>query len=570
MSHNTLSKTGYVLVAPFWLIWRIIVSGLNRRNLFGLAFNFFTNFSPVMIWLFIFQHASLIPKSIRPQIHSKVAFLMDQYLFGDWFGELEKQAHPLHPQIATLTSVVFGSFLIMIPLSIWYYIYYIRKINYNIFNWYDYLFHYKFEYINCTYKFRPTRLRVIIPFLLPLMASIALNIDYLFASQDPANFTKTKDIIAWLCYVVLHVTVPILTAIYLYAFRPPGTLKCFGFAIGLQNIVAVFTHLLIPMAPPWFTHMYGLNDTEHVNYNQEGYAAGLTRVDSHLGTHLNTNGFHQSPIVFGSVPSIHSAVAFQCFLFLEFQSCSSYHFCKKWASTLGQSTAISDDCEEALISKKPIHLLNLIKSASSSSDSNDCSTGASSSSNPSSSDSSDTWVNSSDSDPSADPSCEDLTFSNYPDQIDEVDEVDDDNEDDDYDTSLEMPFTKELLSPVKHSYSWLQGHLYTASEPSGWAIWKLLTHSAIISRFIGASFLMVQWWATMYLDHHFRFDLFVGMLYAMVSYCIVDWLILQPRVMFNWCQIRLKNVDDKNNEAKTMGMRVFENQSFKWFFDPFA
>lgn len=74
----------------------------------------------------------------------------------------------------------------------------------------------------------------------------------------------------------------------------------------------------------------------------------------------------------------------------------------------------------------------------------------------------------------------------------------------------------------------------------------------------------------MYLDHHYRFDLFVGVLYAMTSFIIINWFVLQPKVLKKWIHIRLGDKVDTRNEARTFGMRVFCGTKMEWFFDPLA
>ncbi|CAI5756862.1 unnamed protein product [Candida verbasci] len=232
-----------------------------------------------------------------------------------------------------------------------------------------------------------------------------LNFDY-YALKDP--ILVWKDLLAWTSYVLGHITVPILTSVWLYIFHEPGAVKSYGFALGFQNICGVLTHLLFPCAPPWFIHMYG--EDKVANYDMKGYAAGLTRVDIHLGTHLNSKGFHASPIVFGAIPSLHSAMAVITLYFITY-------------------------------------------------------------------------------------------FARY-------------------------------------------------------RIIKVLSFL----------FVVLQWWATIYLDHHWRLDLFIGLIYATVWFSIIKWFLLN-KYDENFIKARL-NYNFKN--GSTMGMRVFRNTNLQWFFDPMA
>ncbi|QLQ79568.1 hypothetical protein HG537_0C02150 [Torulaspora globosa] len=467
------------------IIKRLYFGAVNQRNVLTLMLNFLVNFSPILLWLIIFKNAGAIPIEKRPKIHSKSAFFMDIYLFGDFWDELLYQYNDDRYRVVTfVTSFAFAVVcLVLFPLAMWYFVYYVKKIKYNVIEWYDHIFHF-------SNRSNPKRLRVlVVPFLLPLLAFLMLNLEHTFAVQTNENFEKWKDILAWFSYVILHLTAPILTAVYLYVFQPPGTVKCFALALGFQNLISVCTHLLLPMAPPWFIHLYGINDVEHVNYTQKGYAAGLTRVDSHLGTHLNNAGFHMSPIVFGAVPSLHSAMAFQCFLFL-----------------ITRSTTLKNR-----FAAQAAHELN------------------------------------------ADKSPEDLELASVDETTQEIDQ--------EPPVTVERENNGQVISYLK----------YYDQDPSFTERWYFaIFNKAILPRFLGTGFIILQWWATMYLDHHYRFDLFVGVLYALFMHILINNLILQPRVLTRWIQIRTGQEPDTKNEGRTLGMRVFENTKFEWFFDPLA
>jgi len=59
-----------------------------------------------------------------------------------------------------------------------------------------------------------------------------------------------KDILAWIPYGVLHYVMPIITAILIVLFAPPGTLPVFARTFGYMNIAGVLTQILFPCAPP--------------------------------------------------------------------------------------------------------------------------------------------------------------------------------------------------------------------------------------------------------------------------------------------------------------------------------
>ena len=71
----------------------------------------------------------------------------------------------------------------------------------------------------------------------------------------------------------------------------------------------------MPVAAPWFYDVYGASPAQP-DYTYPGNAAGLVRVDDILGTNLYRDAFKKhGAVVFGAVPSLHSATAFCCCLF---------------------------------------------------------------------------------------------------------------------------------------------------------------------------------------------------------------------------------------------------------------
>lgn len=254
----------------YW-IKRIYNEILNGRTIFQLVVNFLLSFSPVVLWLTLFKNASLIPISWRPKIVVKWLPLAD-----DLFFNVEK--------LTSILCFVLLTLFLVLPIK------HSLKNNSRIFN-----------------------------LVLILTSWPLLNILHYFA----VNLEKSKlqDIISYVSYVFLHLIVPIVTSVYLYIFQIPGVLSLYSFCLGLQNISALSTHILLPSSPPWFIHLNGINAT--ADYNTLGYAAGLTRLDATLGTNLATNGFHKSPIVFGAFPSVHSAMAVLTCLFIN-------HFSEKW------------------------------------------------------------------------------------------------------------------------------------------------------------------------------------------------------------------------------------------------
>lgn len=517
------------MIDILWFVKSVVLSGLNQRNLLTLPLNFAVNFSPIFLWLFVFHHAQWIPTDIRPAIHSRCAFYLDQLLFGDFWYEFLEQLDDIDlVNISFVTTALFALSLMVIPALVWFYLYKVKRISYNIYEWYDSL----------TPKMYKNR--YIMPFALPILSYCALNVAHHFAVQEEENFTKTKDMIAWFFYVIMHLTAPILTAVYLYVFHAPGVVKCFGFALGLQNMAGVCTHLLLPMASPWFTHMYGIDDKEHVNYQQEGYAAGLTRVDTHLGTHLNTNGFHLSPIVFGAVPSLHSAIAFQCFLFLCFRATTLKHTFAKRTGLRGnrggeQHSAPYDISEEDRLSQSgsPLNL------ASENEGDEESYVSKNEEQSPFATKNSSSTLSGTE---------------EYPLQ------------------DLENMGATEQEQQLRFGDSkpsvFVETYVEDTTLTSKWYLKPITT--GILPPLLASIFICVQWWTTMYLDHHWRFDLFIGEIYALVSYTIINYFLLQPRVLKEWYDLRRGLKFDSRNEARTMGMRVFQGTRWEWFFDPLA
>lgn len=528
----------------WWFIKRVYLGGVNKRNVFTLALNFFINFSPIFIWLVMFKNAGIIPKDWRPEIRLRFAFIADVYLFGDYFQELGSQSIFW---TSVFTSICFAVCVLLLPLGLWFWLYYRKGYTYNVFDETD-----RVTQSGRTVDtgFRPKRLRVILPFFSLFFGMVCLEVAHLLASQNEENFSKFKDILAWVSYVILHLTAPILTAVYLYVFHAPGTVKCFAFALGLQNICGLLTHLLLPMGPPWFFHLYGIEDTAHANYDQPGYAAGLTRVDGHLGTHLNSQGFHISPIVFGAVPSLHSAMAFQCFLYLVLRSTQT----KSKPSNSDDATSVTSDCiplgddeSHSFIAGKSYGLQEPNLSYCDGQGHNDgC--------------------------------CSNVTEERSGDDYDDDDDARGDFEkgrcsDLDEDTNCSSDDILEDLLIADNSVLSGSGlkivqERQRLPENILHSKWLWIFHKGLLPRILGSSYILLQWWATQYLDHHFRFDLFVGMIYALVAYQVINVYILQPRVLKPWLQVRANMIEDTANESRTMGMRVFKDTKVEWFFDP--
>lgn len=299
-----------------------IKSGLNNFNLLTLPLNFLINFLPILIWLLIFKNANLIPNEIRPDIHVLLAKNLDDFIFNiknlsSWISFI---------LIILLSFIIYLSFYDLknfklinnrIPINI-------NEFN-NITNNNDTSVRFnnddndiEFQGLNIissngsnimnddqineslelndttnsnNNKYSNSRdlsssssssssstssigQDTTIPKIyLPVNCIysspvLLLSISWIFLNFTHAliqPITTTRDLMSWFSYVLLHFLNPILTAVYLYVFQTQGALKYYSFALGLQNIMGVLTHLTFPNAPPWFIHLYGENAT--ANYD---------------------------------------------------------------------------------------------------------------------------------------------------------------------------------------------------------------------------------------------------------------------------------------------------------------
>ncbi|KAF9931625.1 Aureobasidin resistance protein Aur1 [Linnemannia zychae] len=128
--------------------------------------------------------------------------------------------------------------------------------------------------------------------------------------------TPFKDILAWIPYGVLHYVLPVVTAILIVCFGPPGTLPVFARTFGYMNVAGVLTQIFFPCAPPWYETRYG--GLQPATYSMPGDPGGLARVDDILGVEMYKTTFTASPLVFGAFPSLHSADAWQLAFFLVY------------------------------------------------------------------------------------------------------------------------------------------------------------------------------------------------------------------------------------------------------------
>ncbi|KAI3405865.1 hypothetical protein KGF56_001473 [Candida oxycetoniae] len=93
---------------------------------------------------------------------------------------------------------------------------------------------------------------------------------------------------------------------------------------------------------------------------------------------------------------------------------------------------------------------------------------------------------------------------------------------------------------------------------SRWSWFKLLSLVNVIG----------QWWAEIYLDHHWRIDSLVGLIYAIIIWTLVkDWYKSLAEIDLKFSKARASG--DYVN-GSTMGMRLFWGTRLQSFFDPLA
>lgn len=121
-----------------------------------------------------------------------------------------------------------------------------------------------------------------------------------------ASLNKPLDFLAWLPYGIFHFGAPFVVAIILFLCAPPTLLQGYAFAFGYMNLFGVMMQNLLPAAPPWYKNLHGLQPAD---YTMKGSPGGLERIDQYLGIHIYTEGFSNSAVIFGALPSLHSGCA---------------------------------------------------------------------------------------------------------------------------------------------------------------------------------------------------------------------------------------------------------------------
>lgn len=131
-------------------------------------------------------------------------------------------------------------------------------------------------------------------------------------------FSYDSDLVAVLASIpyLLHFLLPF---IFIYFFQITEEcrvtawwrLKTFVWSFAVINMLGVLTHLYFPTAPPWWYEL----KLDHASYDIPGNEAILAKVDSLLPFPVFSLIYGQSPIVFGSFPSLHAAWPFHIAFF---------------------------------------------------------------------------------------------------------------------------------------------------------------------------------------------------------------------------------------------------------------
>ncbi|KAI8900272.1 hypothetical protein BC833DRAFT_582508 [Globomyces pollinis-pini] len=240
------------------------------------ALSFVSIIYPIVLWLVLFASCKYIPTDIRPSIKVELLPYLESFLFRTLPGFLS----------LTVFSATIGHFIF-------------PDVNY--------------------WKFG------LIPGVLLVLGELV--------TVDPI---PVLDALLFLPYGVLYYLSPVLFVIFCHLYRTTDLIRPYCHALGWMNVAGVVTQILIPCAAPWYNDKMG---NEPANYSMPGDPAGLVNVDKLFGTEMYTTAFNSSPLVFGALPSLHSAMAviftFFCFkLSTRLGLGSLVYMCWMWMSTI--------------------------------------------------------------------------------------------------------------------------------------------------------------------------------------------------------------------------------------------
>ena len=124
-----------------------------------------------------------------------------------------------------------------------------------------------------------------------------------------------------------HLLEPIayLSLILLWKLHSMEKAQSYATAFLLMNLFAFVTYLFYPAAAPWYVNLHGFAPPVA---GILGDPAGLSRLDSLLGTSLSANIYGASPFVFGAIPSMHAGITMMSLLYF-------LHLKKRWSIGMG-------------------------------------------------------------------------------------------------------------------------------------------------------------------------------------------------------------------------------------------
>ena len=118
---------------------------------------------------------------------------------------------------------------------------------------------------------------------------------------------------------LIHFIMPWTYAVFLFLIdAKPFT---FLWHFGVLNLLAVITHVIFPTAPPWYNWKFGMVPAA---YEIEGQPARFVYFDELVETSVFGGLYGQSPLVFGSFPSMHAAWPFLIALYSTYLSLPFY------------------------------------------------------------------------------------------------------------------------------------------------------------------------------------------------------------------------------------------------------
>jgi membrane-associated phospholipid phosphatase len=126
------------------------------------------------------------------------------------------------------------------------------------------------------------------------------------------------DVLGAIAYT-LHAGWPFVFLAYLVFFKRRDLILPYWNCFGLVCFLGLVTQLIMPTAPPWYYYKYGF-DKSFASYNMTGDPAGLARVDKRFDIEFYKNMFLNSPVVFGSFPSLHIGWPSTTALFVYFET----------------------------------------------------------------------------------------------------------------------------------------------------------------------------------------------------------------------------------------------------------